>query len=278
MKYKVGIFAILITCLVCAALFLRSNKDDEPSKIVAKKSYVALGDSVSAGIGLPSASDSSACNRTDESYPFVLAKSLNYSLTNVSCSGATIAAGISGKQDVNKLLVDSQLDQLFAMQKPDVITLTVGANDAGWLDILTKCYTAVCGTTEDTNAITAKLTTLTQNISTVLNTISTHYNNSGPKIVVTGYYLPVSTTETCADTTGITTTEATWIANMLGQLNNAIQAAATSTATYVPINFTNHELCSQESWVQGLQERAPFHPNELGQKNIANSINTGMQK
>src|SRR5882672_5758967 len=56
----------------------------------ANTRYVALGDSVAAGLGLPAISgDDARCGRSALAYPALVAANLKLSLTNVACSGAT---------------------------------------------------------------------------------------------------------------------------------------------------------------------------------------------
>ena len=34
-------------------------------------------------------------------------------------------------------------------------------------------------------------------------------------------------------------------------------------------HFEGHELCTDQSWVQGMSDPAPFHPNSAGELAIA---------
>ena len=45
---------------------------------------------------------------------------------------------------------------------------------------------------------------------------------------------------------------------------------------FVPINFEGHELCSDEPWIQALDDKASFHPTLAGQKAIAEQINSAI--
>ena len=130
MKKYLIIGALFVVILVASFLAFGNNHKVDTPRVATQGTYVALGDSVAAGVGLQYDSDSSACDRTNQAYPDVVAKRLNYKLSNVACSGATLPQGITGKQDVNELLVSPQLQQLFSMPKPKLITITIGANDA----------------------------------------------------------------------------------------------------------------------------------------------------
>lgn len=273
MRKKVHIsVGVLVAAVVVFILVARTKQSQQLYS--AKPTYIAMGDSVSAGIGLPGESDSSACNRTDSSYPAILSKIINYEVINISCSGATVASGLVGKQNVNKLLIDTQLDQLFSYKKPKLITMTIGANDVGWVSVLSKCVIATCGTDEDSAIRNAKFDTLAQDISGVLDKIKNHYDVNPSKVLMTGYYEVVSPNLTCSDTAGVTPAEASWIIKQQQEYNRVLRnvVASYDFVTYVPISFENHTLCSTESWVQGLTERAPYHPNEAGQTSIAQQV------
>lgn len=238
-------------------------------------SYVALGDSVAAGVGLPSYADSSACDRTTEAYPELIAARLNYALTDVACSGATTGQGLIGQQDVNQLLVPPQITALSAGHEPQLVTMTIGANDAQWTHFIQQCYTAVCGTSADSAAVSADIAQMSQNLTTALQTIQQTYRQP-PRVLLTGYYqlFAASPVASCPELSGIDSTEQAWIAQLQSSLNDAIQATARSFAFagYVNLDFQGHALCSSDPWIQGIGAKAPYHPTADGQKAIAKAI------
>ncbi len=69
-------------------------------------------------------------------------------------------------------------------------------------------------------------------------------------------------------------TELAWIKSQIQLFNASIDAVVKDYAfiTAVPIDFSNHGQCSQESWVQGLTDKAPFHPTVPGQQAIADAV------
>lgn len=275
MKKRIATVVVVAALIIIGFLAVHRNKPAAAPHVASKGSYVALGDSVAAGVGLKYDSDASACNRTDQAYPNIVATELHYSLANVACSGATLTNGILGAQEVNMLASTPQLDALFAQPKPNLITITVGANDTNWTDILRKCYTAECGSAEDTAAVQAKLATVTTNLKTVLKNIQQHYGAHQPHILVTGYYqvFPKTVTGNCPDLTGIDTNEIAWGRQFQSNINQAVQAAVKDTAAnYVAIDFSGHELCTTDPWVQGLVDSQPYHPTAAGQRAMASQI------
>jgi hypothetical protein len=105
--------------------------------------------------------------------------------------------------------------------------------------------------------------------------ISTLSNGKPPQVIVTGYYNPFSTL-TCTATDNLTSTEISWLRGRTSNLNSAISGTVSkySFADYAPVNFSGHDICSNDSWIQGLNDLAPFHPNAAGQQAIAKAVLT----
>lgn len=275
MKKIIAGIVLIIAILAIGGSLIKSNtssKDSSPAP--ARDSYIALGDSVAAGVGLKTSSDYSACDRTNEAYPQKLSTQFNYNVTNLACSGATLTNGILGQQNVNQKLVTPQLDQLFTHSQPKLITLTIGANDANWTDLLTKCYTTTCGDAADNVQTQAQLTNITKNLSSTLQQISKRYGANSPQVVVTGYYQVFPSMGTCADVSGIDASELAWGRKLQADISTAIKKSvdASSFATFAPLDFNGHELCATDPWVQGLNDKAPYHPTDAGQSAIAKQI------
>ena len=272
-KYLYSLICILLIGVVGYSLTYHTK---QPVTVdIPTKTYVAMGDSVAAGVGLKDNADPSACDRTNESYPAVVAKAMNYALSNIACSGATVPVGITGSQTVNQLDVSSQLDALFALKRPDLITITVGANDAGWTQNIGKCYSGECGSDTDTAAVATRLASMKTNLSAALMKIKQHFGTNQPKVIVTGYYQVFpSTAMICSDLTGIDASELAWGRQQQAALSEAVKEAIPSETLdqFVPIEFTGHELCSAEPWVQGLGDKQPYHPTAAGQAAIAKAV------
>ncbi len=270
-----GVLAVvgLLVAITVVAL-LPTKKTTAP--ITYKGTYVALGDSVAAGVGLDEYADSSACNRTTQAYSRLVAAKLRYKLQSVACGGATTQNGLVGPQDVNQLMVPPQIKAATTGSKPQLITLTIGANDADWTTFLQKCYVATCGSSSDTDAVNTGVASAVGNIRIALDQIRNTYPNSTPRVVITEYYqlFPASPGTNCAELTGIDTSELAWIATLQNSVNAALQSVATdySFARYVPISFAGHELCTTTPWIQGLGAKAAYHPTAAGQAAMADQI------
>ena len=274
-KYVLAVIIILIIAAGGILAVRHHTKTQTPTKVAFQGSYVALGDSVAAGVGLSDPTDSSACDRTNQAYANTVASNLNYRLTNLACSGATLPAGIIGSQNVNNLMAPTQLADLFALPKPKLLSLTIGANDAGWTTIIASCYTGECGSVADTAGVNARLAVMGNNLKTALTQIQTHYGDAVPHVVVTGYHQVFpATTGSCADLTGVDAAEQAWGRQQQAALNATIQSVVSSFsfAVFAPVDFTGHELCSSSSWVQGLGDKEPYHPTADGQAEYARQV------
>lgn len=256
--------------------------------------YVALGDSVAAGVGLPGtvqvSADYSRCGRTSQAYPYIVAQQRNLALSHIACSGAT-AGDLYTKQRSGSPNLPSQLSTAFANGKPSLITITAGANDAHWDYFLRYCYSSDCA--NGNVAIAANQGCIPDRLSTISTTnlancylaamqlkligafwaIHQYSGGDPPTTIVTGYYNPVS----AACTTkypNVTQAEIAWLNAEFTALNATIRQAAEQYpfVRFVPIDFTGHDICATDPWIQGIGDRQPFHPTTRGQQHIATSV------
>ena len=259
---------------------------NHPPLPAASGRYVALGDSVAAGLGLDTKNNASSrstanpCGRTNESYPTFIAKTLKLQLTSYACSGAT-TANLTGPNNVTSPALPAQLDAVFAsdLATPKLITLTIGANDAHWAELIRACFSDDCTASRYVALADSYLNTLSANLASALDGIKTRSHGTPPTVVVTGYYSPASS-DCNQNFKAITPAEIAWVQNESSKLNTVIKEAAAQQnfTKYVAIDFGDHSICSRTPWVQGLLDPAPLHPTVAGQTVIANSIVAALQK
>lgn len=244
--------------------------------------YVALGDSVAAGLGL-SGGENTICGRSNEAYPTFIANYYSIYADNVACSGAKIDEGLLGGQERERpgsdVTLNAQIDEAFAAGTPNLITVTVGANDMRWTRGLYDCSRFECGDSRTVDWLAELyLNDLRLELDSLLGEIEERSAGSPPLVALSGYYNPLPATNlACEDTAGITAAESAWLNGKLQALNRAIEEAAARHAgytRYVPVNFSGHELCSPEPWIQGRDDPAPFHPTAQGQRAIADAFVT----
>lgn len=247
-----------------------SSSDGSHAKV-----YAALGDSVAAGLGLKKASGGTSrdtqCGRSPQAYTTTIAQTTNLPIVNAACSGAT-AGDIFTKQGVSGPNIPPQLDAAFAQGTPELMTITAGANDAHWRGFLRTCYATNCATAASTTAANAYLVSLQLKLYYMFYAIQSHSTGTPPKVYVTGYYNPLS--DSCLGSR-ISSTELAWLNAEATALNQTVQNVTnkfSSFATFVPVSFAGHDICSSTPWVQGLSGSAPFHPTATGQQAIARAI------
>jgi lysophospholipase L1-like esterase len=238
--------------------------------------YAALGDSVAAGLGLPtSAGGDPVCGVSGAAYPALVAKALNENYHNYSCSGAT-AGDLFTEQHLSGTSrdIEPQLSRAFAGRTPSFITITAGANDTYWQYFIRKCYVATCGTSFDRVAAATLVSVLRVKMEFAMADINFHSNGRPPLVLLTGYYKPFSAA--CANgQTNITASEFGWLNQQTEAINRVLAdtaSAHSSHVRFVPVSFSGHELCSAKPWVQGIDSAAPFHPTARGQHAIANAV------
>jgi lysophospholipase L1-like esterase len=243
-------------------------------------SYVAMGDSVAAGLGLPlfanGSAVSDACGRSPEAYPYLVAKHFGMSVRNLACSGAT-AGDLMTQQHVSGPNPQAQLSSAFAHGTPRFLSITAGANDAHWSDFIRSCFVTNCATSTNTTLVDSLLVGLQAKLDTAMLSIQARSNGTPPTTILTGYYQPIS--QRCAQQfSQITPAEVTWLRASTRALNQTIRQVSQQFAftRFVPINFNSHGICSSHPWVQSLNGSAPFHPTAEGQAIIAQDVESAM--
>lgn len=214
------------------------------------------------------------CGRSAQAYSEYLAQKLKpaHSLVNAACAGATVA-DLASPRIISGSQIPPQLDTAFAAVRPDLITLTIGANDVKYSEFINKCIEATCDTTENSAAFNALLAALKSNLYKAMNEINNRSGGQPPTVVLTGYYYPFSYACT-AVVPQLTLSEVIWINQQVDKVQEAIHSVANSYyyTKYAQPNFLTHELCSVFPWIQGPGEAAPLHPNYQGQQAISNAI------
>lgn len=275
MRLKIIIGIVLASALGGVGFWALNRNSDAPVDSTNQAilgSYLALGDSVAAGVGLQNPKDASACDRTANAYPAILAKERQLNLIDRSCSGASLASGILGSQTVNQLVTPPQLGALTDTKDLQLITLTAGANDLAWTTLLTQCLIAACDTPKNTALVTSRILALEPLLNQTLEQLQA---SAKTRTVVTGYYLLFDeTTNPCTNTEGITASEQRWIRTMQLDLNETIKNAVSRhpNVRYVAPDFSGHALCASDSYIQSINDPQPYHPTARGQEIIAETI------
>lgn len=219
--------------------------------------YVALGDSVAAGLGAGPILDE--CGHTANAYPVLVAAANSLTLTQLSCSGATMA-------DVGT----TQLPQVPA--DTNFVSVQVGANDIGFVPLLQTCAparsNAACSSAVKQSR--AYLNGAFRDTAIALFTaIKGQAANS--RLIVVGYPRLFGSRD-CSPLTSFSTAERIWLNDLTNLLDTRLRqgAEAVGAAFVNPLSrFKAHPWCAKTPWVNGPVDPvvASFHPNELGQVN-----------
>jgi lysophospholipase L1-like esterase len=244
---------------------------------------VALGDSAAAAPLVPDTADL-ACLRSTNNYPALVNRALApTAFTDVTCSGATTenmtAAQDSAPPQFNALTRDTEL-----------VTVSIGGNDLGFADIVTKCSLGgvlnplgtPCRNHYGEHGLTNRVAATAPKIAAVLSGIKQRAPKA--RIVLVGYLnmLPDSG-RTCPPRISFARRD-------IGYLNtfeNALNAMLATEARKAGVHFADnhpasatHDVCAADQWVEGLLPQhpaAPFHPNATGEQAMAQAVLTTLQ-
>jgi lysophospholipase L1-like esterase len=228
-----------------------------PAAFAAPPPYTALGDSYASGVGTRSYySDGTSCYRSSYAYPVLDAQRLGAALTFAACSGARVA-------DVQ----NTQLGSLNAGTR--YVSVMVGGNDAGFVDVISKCalpwpYTCWGDISNANNIITGILPGR-------LDALYTAIRGRAPnaRIVVVGYPRIFNGRE-CNLGSRISSGEQAELNKTADLLATTIGArAAAHGFGFVDVRaaFVGHAVCDSVEWINGLSNPVSesYHPNRSGQ-------------
>jgi lysophospholipase L1-like esterase len=234
---------------------------------------IVLGDSTAAGLGGPSlpeaTADDEACQRSAFAFALTLARVNDWTVDNLGCSGATIERGILGSQFVGDRWVPPQLAVAKRAVGAEVVIINIGANDMRWSTLVRLCGASeVC----DDRALTAffqrSLDDFTQDYYDMLRQLAALPGD--PLVLINQYYVPFDAQVDCLASSGLTSEKIGVLLDRLDALNTVLaNGAETFGYRSVAPDFSGHELCTDQSYVQGPDDPAPLHPNARGHLVIA---------
>jgi hypothetical protein len=235
---------------------------------------VVIGDSTASGDGLPLAAGASsfdqACSRSPEAYADDLATVNRWNVLNLSCSSATITNGLLGAQVLNNgSVAPVQLVEAEQATHAKVIIVSVGADDVEWSIMTRLCAaSAVCNDKVSIAYFTQLLDSFTRSYYQLLGDLANFSQH--PAVLVNQYYVPFGKNVGCLSQYGMTPAKVKVLMARLGQLNTVLRQGAQSFGFgVVQPDFSGHELCTADPYVQGAGDPAPLHPTAAGQLAIA---------
>lgn len=222
----------------------------------AYDNYVALGDSYSSGVGAGDYGDSGDCKRSANAYPQL------YASAN-GIDDFQFAACLGARTDD----VLAQADSLSA--DTDIVTVSVGGNDAGFVDVMIDCTTSAdqgCVDRVDEAKDYAE-TTLPGLLDGVYDKIEAQAPNA--EVFVLGYPRFYEIGGSCD--AGLSDTKRTAINSGADALADTISERASAAGfTFVDVRdeFSGHEICSDDWWLHSVTWPVDesYHPNAAGQQ------------
>ncbi|MFI9624156.1 SGNH/GDSL hydrolase family protein [Streptomyces sp. NPDC052042] len=255
-------------------------------------SYVALGDSMASGPLIPDITGPVACGRSTHNYPHELAERLGASLRDVTCSGAA-SKHMTEKQPLSLLDIPmgSAPPQFDALRPDtDLVTLTIGGNDAGLVGIAQKCSTLDPNATPckekytegGVDQVAQRIAEFAPKLGTVLDAV--HQRSPHARVIVTGYGLYIKPGG-CWPLQPVLPVDADFLQGSVNRMNAVIaEQSAAHDAEYIDLATPSegHDACQAPSdkWVEGYiptAVAAPLHPNRNGEANYAAIIGAHIQ-
>ena len=239
-----------------------------------KVQAVVLGDSTAAGLGNPLVAPPSkldrACRRSADAYAADLAAVNNWNVLNLACSGATIQNGLLGPQQAGDgVTAPAQLAQARKATHAQLVIVSIGANDVGWSGLVGLCAAAKsCADSASTAYFQQHLATFASQYYQLLEQLAAL--PSHPRVLINLYYDPFDLRQQCLTSEGLDAAKEQALSGLLTALNRVLSNGATAAAD-IPVqpDFTGHALCDAGSYVQGVNDPAPFHPTGAGELAIA---------
>lgn len=265
------------------------------------------------------------CHVSAEGYPVKVAANLatlrgvrpGSNLNNFTCSGASADQGVLGVQTGTATIpqLGTNLPGFappnveYTDPYPDVVTLTLGADDIHFADVIKKCYGTLfsvgpCDLNRSLRkTLDADLAKEKIELDRVLDEITNRHAAGGkpPFIVVTTYYDPFPDhypKKLCADLNpiikpyNISAGELAFLKLYLLKLNDNIRSVVrhhTANTKLVDIESLvkdRNQWCGKDPWVYGPSiaspfyypgNQSPFHPTPYAQTVIANKVTAAIK-
>lgn len=283
MRHARTILVGLATLATVVALEAAPAVAAPPSHRTSIGSYVAIGDSYTAGLGIPTWEYDGGCYRSHNNYPSMLATQLDAAeVHDVSCSGATPADTVEAQYAG----VPPQFDALSA--DTDLVTVGLGANQGNlfrWLVLGCSSLRSMDPTgqpCEDTATSSGSdvFYNLADGAGQAVGTVLDGIRQRSPhaQLVVVGYPRLAPSRGTCA-ALPLAAGDYAYVNDVLERLDLDIRrAAAAAGADYIDMwgISRGHDICSDDPWIQGSVnangQASPYHPFVAEQAVVAGLI------
>lgn len=252
---------------------------------------VALGDSFSSGEGVPPFLPGSAlagentCHRSARAWPLLAARVLVYSSKSLACSGARLADVLedrAGRREPERRV--AQVHRLAGLTGVDLVTLSVGGNDAGFGRVLATCALLprcdLWFRRDGRDRVREQAERLAAPLAAAYRAIRRAAPDAALLVLDYPRLFPSQPgRRTCAAFGLLGRAELRFLDDETRALDRVIaRAAAAARVRFVEVEdaLAGHELsCGEHDWINHLRLGAPleyaFHPTAEGQEALADS-------
>ncbi|WP_408898151.1 SGNH/GDSL hydrolase family protein [Nocardioides sp. R1-1] len=252
----------------------------------SRRSYVALGDSYTAGPLIGPADGRNGCVRSKNNYPHLLAEREKLDLTDVSCSGAPTDA-VEGEQKIRGRGVAPQIEAVD--EKTDLVTIGLGFNDLG-LSVRVFITCVKLGMADPSGApcteadqaagaqgIQAALDQVEERIDGVVDAVTERAPDA--QVVLVGYPSIFPDEGTCTEL-GIAAGDLPLVRHVVDSINAAAAAVAQRRGvTYLDTATPSrgHDICADDPWIAGTapakgRKGLAWHPYAEEQEMVADLL------
>jgi lysophospholipase L1-like esterase len=257
----VKLFVIAISMVALTSTLIASDSFAGRTDAAAREPVIAaIGDSYLAGIGAGSYHSVDGCRRSHRSAPALLARSLNVSLRDLTCPGATI---ISSSRRAESIPPEAQL-----------VIVQAGGNDIGFAHLAGACFLA--GTSTCLSTIASghrRLPDVRRGVLAVVRQIRLKAPNA--KVIVLGYPRILGSPDQCRHL--IDSQRVVAVNRLQRALDQVIRSAArTGGATFTdwPRSVDRASLCSSDPWyaMPGSRLDDLLHPDARAARALSRQL------
>jgi lysophospholipase L1-like esterase len=253
-----ALLAVALAPAISIAVVLIATRTPEVSA-----AYVALGDSYSSGVGAERYDDDSgACLRSPQSYVHQLGRSVS---SFRACGGATTADVL--RRQLRPFPRDT-----------DLVTITIGGNDAGFADVLAGCLFGAPAACERRIARAGRF--VRRDLPGRLRRVYDAIRERAPQatVAVAGYPRLFAGRPWCGSVGRIDAVEQRRLNDGSDLLGRTIEAEVRRHRGFrfidVRAAFDGHGVCSAAPYIRGVSHPvfSSFHPNVRGYRAYAAAI------
>jgi lysophospholipase L1-like esterase len=278
--------ALLVLLLTSTACTSGSPRTPTATAEPPFRTYVALGDSFSAGPLIPTSDLAGGCLRSDHNYPSLVAERLRVdTFVDVTCSGAQTADLVRPQRPFEDSRIPPQLRAVTA--DTDLVTIGIGGNDLDLFGTLVDTCTRLRASDPTGAPCTRALARTGANCAATTRTIrdrvtaalrAIRHRAPHATVVLVGYLRLAPDRGTCPELP-LATGDYAQGRRVSRMLDRALaQAARRAGVEFVDMYTASrgHDICSDHPWVNGsVTDRAralAYHPFAVGMRADADAV------